>query len=138
MRWFKLDIDMLRDPKMESLVERYGAEGVGVWVAALAHMYASISDGVPFVEADALTRRVASDVNLGKKRVKNILNFIAELGLFDPEFWAVGKAANERVAEAYESYERKVRAAVVARERAARGQSGEAGNQACDQGPNQA
>lgn len=121
IRWCKLDLDMLRDPKVQLVLDEAGAEGVAVWIAAIIEMYTAINDGQVFIGVDSLTRRVACDLNLGKIRAKKLLKTCEKAGLFDHEMWAEGRAANERVAEFYDQYLRKCDRAEKAR--AARGAS---------------
>lgn len=115
IRWCKLDLDMLRDPKVQLVIDEAGAEGVAVWIAAIIEMYTAINDGQVFIGVDSLTRRVACDLNLGKIRAKKLLKTCEKAGLFDHEMWAEGRAANERVAEFYEQYLRKCDRAEKAR-----------------------
>ena len=104
IRWCKLDLDMLRDPKVQLVLDEAGAEGVAVWIAAIIEMYTAINDGQVFIGVDSLTRRVACDLKTCEKA-----------GLFDHEMWAEGRAANERVAEFYDQYLRKCDRAEKAR-----------------------
>lgn len=105
--WFKLDLDMLQDPKVARVVDEYGAEGIGVWVAAMIVMHAAVNDGEPNVPVERLVRRVAAQANLTKKRAKKVLFSCKNAGLFDQEMWDEGKAVNERVAQRYLDYQRR-------------------------------
>ncbi len=121
LRWCKLDLGTLHDPKVQELIDECGAEGAAVWLAAMLNMYSAMNDGYAFVPSETLVRRVSSDLNLSKKRAKNRLEKCAKIGLLDAEMWAEGKAANERVTEFYSVYLRKRE--IAAKARAARGAS---------------
>ena len=105
--WFKLDLDMLQDPKVAQVVDEYGAEGIGVWVAAMIVMHSAVNDGEPNVPVERLVRRVAAQANLTKNRAKKVLFSCKNAGLFDQEMWDEGKAVNERVAQRYLDYQRR-------------------------------
>lgn len=105
--WFKLDLDMLQDPKIAQVVDEYGAEGIGVWVAAMIVMHSAVNDGEHNVPVERLVRRVAAHTNLTKNRAKKVLFSCKNAGLFDQEMWDEGKAVNERVAQRYLDYQRR-------------------------------
>lgn len=116
--WFKCDLGMLDDPAVAALTEEYGAEGLGVWVAALVVMYSEARAGAPWIPVERLVRKVASSTNITKNRAKKVLFLAKNSGLFDQEMWAEGKAANKHVAERYLEYQR--RCEITARAREAR------------------
>ena len=105
--WCKMDLGTLHDPKVMQLVEEDGAEGAAVWFAVVLNMYSAMNDGYAFLPADAMVRRVSSDLNLSKKRAKKRLENLAKIGLINAEMWAEGKVANERATEFYTAYLRK-------------------------------
>lgn len=113
--WFKLDLDMLQDPKVAQVVDEYGAEGIGVWVAAMIVMHSAVNDGEPNVPVERLVRRVAAQANLTKNRAKKVLFSCKNAGLFDQEMWDEGKAVNERVAQRYLDYQRRCEQLATAR-----------------------
>ncbi|MFR3998296.1 MAG: Lin1244/Lin1753 domain-containing protein [Atopobiaceae bacterium] len=113
--WFKLDLDVFRDTKVRDLVEAHGAEGAGAWLAVMVEMHAAINDGVAFVPAERLVESVAFDLHISRRKARNLVNSLADVGLIDREMWDDGKAANERVAERYEAYRRKCEIAEIAR-----------------------
>ncbi len=113
--WFKCDLGLLDDPAVAALTEEFGAEGLGVWVAALVVMYSEARAGAPWVPVERLVRKVASGVNITKNRSRKVLFLAKNLGLFDAEMWAEGKAANEHVAERYIEYLRQCERAATAR-----------------------
>lgn len=115
MRWFKLDADIFDDPKVQDLVERHGAEGAGVWLAVMVEMHLSISEGAPFVPSDRLVKRVAFDLQISRRKARNIIGSLVDVSLLNREFWEEGKAANERVAESCEAYARRCEALERAR-----------------------
>ncbi len=119
--WFKLDLDMLQDPKVARVVDEWGAEGIGVWTTAMIVMHSAINDGEPWLPVDRLVRRVAASANLTKNRAKKVLFSCKNAGLFDQELWDEGKAMNERVAARYLDYQR--RCEQLAKARASRGGS---------------
>ncbi len=105
--WCKMDLGTLHDPKVMQLVEEDGPEGAAVWFAVILNMYSAMNDGYAFLPAEAMCRRVSSDLNLSKKRTKKRLENLAKIGLIDAEMWAEGKVANERASEFYTAYLRK-------------------------------
>ena len=113
--WFKLDLDMLQDPKVAQVVDEYGAEGIGVWVAAMIVMHSAVNDGEHNVPVERLVRRVAAHTNLTKNRAKKVLFSCKNAGLFDQEMWDEGKAVNERVAQRYLDYQRRCEQLATAR-----------------------
>lgn len=113
--WFQLDLDVFRDQKVQDLVERHGAEGAGAWLAAMVEMHQAINDGVTFVPAERLVKSVAFDLQISRRKARNLVNSLADVGLIDREMWDEGKAGNERVAERYEAYRRKCEIAEIAR-----------------------
>lgn len=113
--WFKLDLDVFRDQKVQDLVERHGAEGAGAWLAAMVEMYQAINDGVTFVPAERLVKSVAFDLQISRRKARKLVGSLADVGLIDREMWDEGKAANERVAERYEAYRRRCEIAEIAR-----------------------
>ena len=113
--WFKLDLNMLQDPKVAQVVDEYGAEGIGVWVAAMIVMHSAVNDGEPNVPVERLVRRVAAQANLTKNRAKKVLFSCKNAGLFDQEMWDEGKAVNERVAQRYLDYQRRCEQLATAR-----------------------
>lgn len=115
--WFKLDLDMLQDPKVARVVDEWGAEGIGVWTTAMIVMHSSVNDGEPYVPVERLVRRVAAAANLTKNRAKKVLFSCKNAGLFDQEMWDEGKAMNERVAQRYLDYQRRCEQLAQARAR---------------------
>ncbi len=107
LSWCKMDLGTLHDPKVMQLVEEDGPEGAAVWFAVILNMYSAMNDGYAFLPAEAMCRRVSSDLNLSKQRTKKRLENLAKIGLIDAEMWAEGKVANERATEFYTAYLRK-------------------------------
>lgn len=113
--WFKADLAVFSDQKVEDLIDEWGAAGAGVWYACMVELHAAINSGKPFLKREHLARRVACDLNMDRADAEEALDCCARVGLLDPELWSEGKAANERVCARYEEYVAKKRAAEGAR-----------------------
>lgn len=113
--WFKADLNVFSDQKVEDLIDEWGAAGAGVWYACMVELHAAINSGKPFLKREHLVRRVSCDLNMAREDAEEALDCCARVGLLDAEMWGEGKAANERVAARYEDYLAKRRMAEAAR-----------------------
>lgn len=90
---FPLELRTLGDAKVAKLMRDYGAEGFGVFVATLIHLYADDDlsvDDVPII---------AHDLYADEERVARIVARMVDLGLLDCEMYGLGNLRSERVAE---------------------------------------
>lgn len=90
---FPLELRTLGDAKVAKLMRDYGAEGFGVFVATLIHLYADDDlsvDDVPII---------AHDLYADEGKVAQIVARMADIGLIDPECYGSGSLRNKRVAE---------------------------------------
>ena len=90
---FPLELRTLADAKVAKLMREFGAEGFGVFVATLIHLYADDDlsvDDVPII---------AHDLYADEERVARIVARMVDLGLLDREMYGLGNLRSERVAE---------------------------------------
>lgn len=84
MKWFKHSGSLRHDPKVKRLVRQYGAEGWTVYTVVVESIAASldpINKIIPFLEEDAID--IAYEYKIDSGRVKEILDFCIEQGLFE-------------------------------------------------------
>lgn len=122
--WFKADLGVFSDQKVEDLIDEWGAAGAGVWYACMVELHSAINSGKPFLKRPHLVRRVACDLNMAREDAEAALDCCARVGLLDEGMWAEGKACNERVCARYEEYVSKKRMAEAARRSKARKTAG--------------
>ena len=90
---FPLELRTLADAKVAKLMREFGAEGFGVFVATLIHLYADDDlsvDDVPII---------AHDLYADEERVARIVARMVDLGLLDREMYGLGNLRSERVDE---------------------------------------
>jgi len=83
VKWFKHDSDANRDPKLEKVLMKYGAEGYALYWMCLEAIAAPIdSHNLSFElehDAEILAYRLRVDSN----KVEEIMNYMVNLGLFE-------------------------------------------------------
>ena len=83
MRWFKHDADANRDPKLEKVLMRYGAEGYALYWLCIELIAAPIDKhNITFElehDAEILAHRLRMDSN----KVEEIMHYMVGLGLFE-------------------------------------------------------
>ena len=109
MFYFKCDLTMLQDEKIEDVIDELGARGIGIWVACLIHIYSYGNEGKGNIPVSRLVRKVARDINEPEEQVMEALEVFNNVGLFNNEVFNKGFVANERAAETITKHHQKVR-----------------------------
>lgn len=81
MTWFPQGIGELDTPQVRALSDRYGAEGVGVYIAAKTELYRAASNGCG-LGMEELSRAVSRACGIGRKKARNVLDFAEISGVF--------------------------------------------------------
>lgn len=109
MFYFRCDLDMLQDEKIEDVIDEYGARGLGIWVACLIHIYSYGNEDKGNIPKARLVRKVARDVGEQQSDVEAVIDFFAAVGLFNNEVFNNGRVANERASENITKHHQKAR-----------------------------
>lgn len=107
--YYKTDLTMLADEKIEDVIDEYGAFGLGVWTACLIHVYSYGNEGRGPIPTDRLVRKVARDLGEEPSRIQQVVEFFADVGLFNKEVFDKGKCANDRASGELLKHAEKVR-----------------------------
>ena len=107
--WFKTELAMTEDERIQDLVDEWGAEGFGVWFSCLFQIYRHGNEDATALDRDKMVRRVAKHLNMAQADVLTICEWMADAGLFNKEVWERGRVANEYAAGAICDYWEKVR-----------------------------
>lgn len=107
--YFKCDLNVLHDEKVEDVIDEYGAEGFGIWMACLVHIYLFGNEGRGNIPTDRLVRKVARDLGASADRIQEVVEFFNKVGLFNNEVFDNGRVANERACEEINRHAEKVR-----------------------------
>lgn len=99
MFYFKCDLSMMQDEKIEDVIDEYGAWGLGIWVACLIHIYRYGNEAKGNIPTKRLVRKVARDTGEDEARVEEAIGVFNNLGLFNNEVFNNGRIANERASE---------------------------------------
>lgn len=81
MTWFPQGIGELDTPQVRALSDRYGAEGLGVYIAAKTELYRAVSNGCE-LDAESLSKAVSRTCGISRKRARNVLDFAEISGVF--------------------------------------------------------
>ena len=107
--YYKTDLSMLGDEKIEDVIDEYGAYGLGVWTACLIHVYSYGNEDRGPIPTDRLVRKVARDLGEEPSRIQEVVEYFAKVGLFNNEVFNKGRCANDRASEEILRHQQKVR-----------------------------
>lgn len=83
MKWFKHDTDANRDPKLEKVLMRYGAEGYALYWLCLELIAAPIDKHNLTFELEHDAEILAHRLKMDSARVEEIMRFMVGLDLFE-------------------------------------------------------
>ena len=81
MTWFPQGIGELDIPQVRALSDRYGAEGLGFYIAAKTELYRAAANGCE-LDRQALSKAVARACGIGARKAGNMLDFAEKSGVF--------------------------------------------------------
>ncbi len=83
MKWFKHDTDANRDPKLEKVLMRYGAEGYALYWLCIELIAAPIDKSNINFELEHDAEILAHRLKMDSKRVEEIMRYMTDIGLFE-------------------------------------------------------
>ena len=83
MKWFKHDTDANRDPKLEKILMRYGAEGYALYWLCIELIAAPIDKSNINFELEHDAEILAHRLKMDSKRVEEIMLHMTNIGLFE-------------------------------------------------------
>lgn len=83
LNYFPLDVDFLRERKIQRLILMYGTDGIAVFIGVLCEIY--MTNGYYLAANDAVYFDLGFSLRLGEERIKMIVGYCVEIGLFDAE-----------------------------------------------------
>lgn len=89
LSYFPLESDLLENRKVKRLVRTYGSDGIAVYITVVCDIYRV--NGYYLSEDKDYCEDVGLILNLPEKRVREILNYCCESGLFDEGLWLTKK-----------------------------------------------
>ena len=90
MKWFKHDTDARQDFKLKRLIKRFGIEGYGVYWAIIELLAFETKDNLDVrLSLNSFpVEDIAHDLGIDSGRLSEILGFMAEVGLIDPDMYS--------------------------------------------------
>lgn len=96
--YFKAELAMLGDERIQDLLDAYGAFGFGVWFACLFQIYSHGNETRAPLDRDKMVSRAARTLGESKADVLEVCEWMAREGLFNKELWDRGFSTNEYAA----------------------------------------
>lgn len=85
LRYFPLDSDLFENRKVKRLVRIYGSDGIAIYITVVCDIYRV--NGYYVSDDDDYCEDVGLTLNLPQERVRKILTYCCEAGLFDEGLW---------------------------------------------------
>ena len=83
LEYFPLDTDFLSNRKIQRLIQRYGCQGIGIYVCVLCEIYGENGYFIQF--DDDFCFDIGFTLRLDEKLIREIVSFCVQIHLFDNE-----------------------------------------------------
>lgn len=106
MKWFRHDTDARQDYKIKRLTSKYGVEGYGVYWSIVELLAFETKDNLDVcLSLDKFpVEDIAYDLKVDVKRLKEMLDFMAQIFLIDPECYSSNVLCCKALAKRADDY----------------------------------
>ncbi len=113
MKWFKHDSDARSDVRSKLLISKFGFEGYGIYWAILEFIADDIDEKKDpnfwgILPEIFTIEFLVTEFRIDENKLKNIFDFMAEIGLIDKQNWTENRIANKKIIRRTDEYTRKV------------------------------
>jgi hypothetical protein len=110
MKWFQHDSDARSDFKLKRLEMKYGLEGSGLYWAIIELLAHETTNGTSRLSLETYPiEDIAKDVRLEVIKLKEMLNFMADVGLIDKEDYVSNVLCCKALTKRADDYSQRVR-----------------------------